>query len=92
MWHLSRSDLRKIYDERHFAVCVCQTPEQAILIIRAVNLFQKESAESGLSTGGSEHAQAEPPVSLPKPDLMDLARAAQGEMATDCTFGVVRRR
>lgn len=35
-WHLSKSDPRKVYDERHAAVCVCQTPEQAALIVLAV--------------------------------------------------------
>lgn len=35
-WHLSRSDPRKVYDERHEPVCVCQTPEQAARIVAAV--------------------------------------------------------
>lgn len=35
-WHLSKSDPRKVYDERHEVVCVCQTPEQAARIVAAV--------------------------------------------------------
>lgn len=35
-WHLSKSDPRKVYDERHEPVCVCQTPEQAARIVAAV--------------------------------------------------------
>jgi ribosomal protein L37AE/L43A len=35
-WHLSRSDPRKVYDERHNTVCVCQNADQANLILRAV--------------------------------------------------------
>ena len=35
-WHLSKSDPRKVYDQRHVMVCVCQSPEQAALIVRAV--------------------------------------------------------
>lgn len=35
-WHLSKSDPRKVYDERHEPICVCQTPEQAARIVAAV--------------------------------------------------------
>jgi hypothetical protein len=35
-WHLSKSDPRKVYDERHQVVCVCQTAEQAERIVNAV--------------------------------------------------------
>ena len=35
-WHLSKSDPRKVYDERHETVCVCQTPEQAARIVAAM--------------------------------------------------------
>lgn len=35
-WHLSKSDPRKVYDERHQVVCVCQTPDQAALIVQSV--------------------------------------------------------
>lgn len=35
-WHLSKSDPRKVYDERHEPVCVCQTAEQAARIVVAV--------------------------------------------------------
>jgi hypothetical protein len=35
-WHLSKSNPRKIYDERHEPVCVCATAEQAARIVAAV--------------------------------------------------------
>ena len=35
-WHLSKSDPRKVYDSRHEMVCVCQTAEQARIIVDAV--------------------------------------------------------
>ena len=35
-WHLSKSDPRKVYDERHQTVCVCQTAEQAAQIVAAI--------------------------------------------------------
>lgn len=35
-WHISKSDPRKVYDERHEVVCVCQTAEQAARIVAAV--------------------------------------------------------
>jgi hypothetical protein len=42
-WHLSRSDPRKVYDGMHQPVCVCQTMDQAALIVRAVNALGPES-------------------------------------------------
>ena len=36
-WHLSKSDPRKVYDGCHQSVCVCQTQDQAALIVKAVN-------------------------------------------------------
>ncbi len=36
-WHLSKSDPRKVYDERHITVCVCDTAERAAFIIDAAN-------------------------------------------------------
>lgn len=36
-WHQSKSDPRKVYDAYHKTVCVCQTSDQAALIVRAVN-------------------------------------------------------
>ena len=36
-WHLSKSDPRKVYDERHQTVGVMQTPEYAAQIVAAVN-------------------------------------------------------
>jgi hypothetical protein len=36
-WHLSKSDPRKVYDERHEVVCICATAEQAAGIVGAVN-------------------------------------------------------
>jgi hypothetical protein len=36
-WHLSKSDPRKVYDSYHNMVCVCQTAEQAKLVVDSVN-------------------------------------------------------
>jgi hypothetical protein len=36
-WHQSKSDPRKVYDERHQQACLCETPEQAALIVEAIN-------------------------------------------------------
>ncbi len=38
-WHRSISNLSKVYNERHEQVCVCETPEQAALIVDAVRSF-----------------------------------------------------
>ena len=37
-WHLSKSDPRKVYDSYHNVVCVCQTADQAKVIVDAVGL------------------------------------------------------
>jgi hypothetical protein len=41
-WHLSKSDPRKVYDSYHNTVCVCQTADQASLIVGAVNASGKQ--------------------------------------------------
>ena len=77
-WHLSRSDPRKVYDSRHNTVCVAQSEEYAVLIVRAVNALpqsaadtfvklrepgEKESADSGLSrTASGQPETAKPSV------------------------------
>ena len=38
-WHRSLSNPRKVYNERHEQACICETPEQATLIVEAVNQF-----------------------------------------------------
>jgi hypothetical protein len=38
-WHQSVSNPRKVYNERHEQVCICETPEQAALIVEAVRAF-----------------------------------------------------
>jgi hypothetical protein len=38
-WHRSVSNPRKVYNERHEQVCICETPEQAALIVEAVRAF-----------------------------------------------------
>ena len=38
-WHRSISNPRKVYNERHEQVCICETPEQAALIVEAVRAF-----------------------------------------------------
>ena len=100
-WHLSKSDPRKVYNERHETVCVCQNSEQSKLIVEAVNRYRqpdmigypsrKESAETGQSAGASEHAKAEAPA-VQKPDLTALRDAAQGDDTKDASFAVSRRR
>jgi len=56
MWHLSLSNPRKVYDGRHEQVCVCETPEQAELIVAAVRAFdpaQVRKPAAGLVVGRS---------------------------------------
>lgn len=59
-WHLSKSDPRKVYDERHEPVCVCQTAEQAARIVAAVTgvsqtvVRLKEPAIEPKMVGGME--------------------------------------
>ena len=38
-WHLSKSDPRKVYDERHQQVGVMQTEDYARIIVEGVNAF-----------------------------------------------------
>ena len=45
-WHQSLSNPRKVYNERHEQVCVCETPEQAALIVEAVNANRAKPLES----------------------------------------------
>ena len=68
-WHLSKSDPRKVYDERHEMVCVCQTAEQAALIVDAIRarqgslrLQEQEEPEKKTVTLGETGGFATPPV------------------------------
>jgi len=45
-WHLSKSDLCKVYDSRHETVCICQNAEQAALIVQAVNALPRADQDS----------------------------------------------
>lgn len=45
-WHQSRSDPRKVYDSYHQTVAVCQTHEQAALIVQAVNALPQGTIET----------------------------------------------
>ena len=99
-WHLSKSDPRKVYDERHTEICIACTGEAAALIVAGVNSLslriqarRKESAEQNQSiAGASEHAaRAEAPV-LSKPDLAALQSEALGVSSADCSFAVTGRR
>lgn len=36
-WHRSISNPRKVYNQRHEQMCVCETPEQARAVVDAVN-------------------------------------------------------
>jgi len=42
-WHRSVSNPCKVYNERHEQVCICETPEQAALIVEAVRAFVPSS-------------------------------------------------
>ena len=40
-WRRSLSNPRKVYNERHEQVCICETPEQAALIVEAVRAVKR---------------------------------------------------
>ena len=99
-WHLSKSDPRKVYDERHTEICIACTGEAAALIVAGVNSLalrtqaqRKEGAEQNQSTAGtSQHAiKAEAPA-LSKPDLAALQAQSLGVSDTDTSFAVARPR
>ena len=52
-WHQSLSNPRKVYDDRHEQVCVCETPEQAELIVAAVRALDPAQRAAGLVVGRS---------------------------------------
>ena len=84
-WHLSRSDPRKVYDERHEAVCVCQTAEQAALIVEAVRALPARNIEVPLPGPIALHTS--------KPDLAELSAKAHGsDGAHDAGFAVATPR
>lgn len=58
-WHQSKSDPRKVYNSHHEAVCVCQTADQASLIIRAVNALPPGDSETFIKL--REHQPLCPP-------------------------------
>lgn len=99
-WHLSKSDPRKVYDERHTEICIACTGEAAALIVAAVNSLslriqarRKESAEQNQSiAGASEHAARAEAPALSKPDLAALQSEALGVSSADCSFAVTGRR
>ena len=45
-WHLSKSDLRKVYDSFHQTVCVCHTAEQAAMIVDAMRARGESAGEA----------------------------------------------
>lgn len=53
-WHQSVSNPRKVYNERHEQVCVCETREQAALIVDAVRAFVPTST-AGVNMEGAEN-------------------------------------
>jgi hypothetical protein len=82
-WHLSQSDARKVYDSYHNPVCVCQTQDQAALIVKAVNLIpqlasiklrepgvpaEKESADQNQSRAASGNPETGKPLDTLEPD------------------------
>lgn len=66
-WHLSKSDPRKVYDERHEVVCVCRLAEQAARIVAAVTgkatlvlrepspPMEREGKETFIPSDGKSH-------------------------------------
>ena len=89
-WHLSKSDPRKVYDERHEAVCVCQKPEQALIVVTAVNRLRKDTP-----LAAEPNSTRQPLIYhtlIQKPDLTKLASEAHGEKPEDCGFAVTRVR
>ena len=99
-WHLSKSDPRKVYDERHIEICIACTGEAAALIVAGVNSLslriqarRKENAEQNQSiAGASEHAARAEAPALSKPDLAALQSEALGVSSADCSFAVTGRR
>jgi len=76
-WHISKSDLRKIYDDRHGDVCVCQTVEQAAIIVDAVNRLRS----SGVAPIISLREPSADKLDTYEPDSCcgpGLAKAARG--------------
>lgn len=72
-WHLSKSDPRKVYDERHQTVGVMQTPEQAALIVDAVNAWRVGYPETirlrePLARAGATVGQTPRPLNSYDPD------------------------
>lgn len=66
-WHLSKSDPRKVYDSYHNMVCVCQTSDQARLIVEAVKAHGSPQAE---------------PIKLREPAVVPDATADAGPLDT----------
>ena len=85
-WHLSKSDPRKVYDERHTEICIACTDEAAALIVAGVNSLSQSIA------GASEHAARAEAPALSKPDLAALQSEALGVSSADCSFAVTGRR
>lgn len=66
-WHLSKSDPRKVYDERHEVACVCRTAEQAARIVAAMTgkatlvlrepapPMEREGKETFIPSDGKSH-------------------------------------
>lgn len=74
-WHLSRSDPRKVYDERHETVCVTQAAEQAMYIVDAVNFAR----ERGLAPRGNAIKLREPGSRGEQETSADIVRGATGD-------------
>jgi hypothetical protein len=90
-WHLSKYDPRKVYNERHETVCVCQNSEQSGLIVRAVNALPKPAVDTFVKPLAPDDDTQEL-IPIVKPDLTALRDAAQGDGAKDASFAVSRRR
>ena len=98
-WHLSKSDPRKVYDERHTEICVCVTPEAAALIVTSVNRLRSESGPGAGASWQRKVLEADPSGAdratrtlQPKPDLAALHTDALGVSTADASFAVTGRR
>jgi hypothetical protein len=98
-WHLSKSDPRKVYDERHTEICVCVTPESAALIVTAVNRLRSESGPGAGASWQRKVLEADPSGAdratrtvQAKPDLATIHSEALGATTKDASFVVTGKR
>ena len=80
-WHLSKSDSRKVYDERHNTVCVCENSVYSRIIVEAVNVAEisrKETiankpTDQGSAGGEQLHAHGVSPATIRLKEPLPMA-------------------